>query len=355
MSKELKELREKIDDIDKRIVKLLNERAKLSKKVGDVKREKSIEIIDFSREKEVYRKVISYSEREIPDENLISIYREIIASSRKLQKCYTVSVLGPEGTFSHIVFRKFFGNNTNCKFTENIKEIFKDIAVKNSKFGIIPVENSVEGSISQSLDYLSEFDVKVWAELHLKISFNFVSFQKDISKIRKIYSHPHAIAQCRNFIEKNFSDAEIIELSSTSSGIKFVKEDLSSGAIVSPFAGEIYKIPVIFENIEDNPNNFTRFFVISDVENKLKKGEKTSIIFAVSHKPKSLLKALEVIAKFNLNMCKLQSRPLKGIPWEYMFFVDIEGEISDEFLKELQDKTTYLKYLGTYPVEKILL
>ena len=349
--KDLKDLRNKIDEIDKKIVELLNKRAELSHEVGKVKKEKNLEIIDFSREKEVFNKVLKYSNKKIPDEDLKNIYREIIASSRKLQKSYTVSILGPEGTFSHIVFKRFFGENTECNFAKNIKNIFIDVSNKNSMFGIVPVENSIEGSISATLDYLYEFDVKIWAELLLNVSFNIVSFAKSKDKIKKIYSHPHAIAQCRNFIEKNFKDAEIIELSSTSSGIKFVKEDKTASAIVSPLAGEIYKIPVLFKNIQDNQNNFTRFFVISNDINKLKKGEKSSLIFAVSHKPKSLFTALEVIAKFNLNMCKLESRPIKGVPWEYMFFVDIEGELNDKFIKEFKDVTTYIKFLGTYPVE----
>ncbi len=348
---DLIDLRKRIDEIDKKIVELLNKRADLSHEVGKVKKEKNLEIIDFSREKEVFNKVLKFSNKKIPDEDLKNIYREIIASSRKLQKSYTVTILGPEGTFSHIVFKRFFGENTECNFAKNIKDIFIDVSNKNSKFGIVPVENSIEGSISVTLDYLYEFEVKIWAELLLKVSFNLVSFADSRDKIKRIYSHPHAIAQCRNFIEKNFKDVEIIELSSTSSGIKFVEEDKNAAAIVSPLAGEIYSIPVLFKNIQDNQNNFTRFFVISNDINKLKKGEKSSLIFAVSHKPKSLFAALEVIAKFNLNMCKLESRPIKGVPWEYMFYVDIEGELNDKFIEEFKSVTTYIKFLGTYPVE----
>ncbi len=351
MKDKLRKLRDEIDNIDREIVRLLNKRAELSYKVGEEKRAKNIDIIDYEREKEVFKKILSYSDKIIPDEDLKNIYREIIASSRKIQKSYTVSILGPEGTFSHIVFKRFFGENTECSFTKKIKDIFKDVASENSKFGIVPVENSIEGSISATLDYLYEFDVKIWAELLLKVSFHFVSYAESKDFIKKIYSHPHVIAQCRNFIETNFPDAEIIELSSTSSGIKFLKNDPSSGAIVSPLAGDLYNVPVMFKNIEDNSSNFTRFFVISNDVNKLKKGEKSSLIFAVSHKPKSLFKALEVIAEFNLNMCKLESRPIKGVPWEYMFYVDIEGELTDEFLNKFKNTTTYIKFLGTYSVE----
>ena len=176
--KKLSELRKKIDEIDKKIVELLNKRAELSYQVGELKKRSNIEIIDYSREREVLNKVLSYSSKKIPDEDLKNIYREIIASSRKLQKSYNVSFLGPEGTFSHIVFKKFFGDNTECKFAKNIKEIFYDVNNESSRFGIVPVENSIEGSISQTLDYLYEFDLKIWAELLLKISFNFVSFEK---------------------------------------------------------------------------------------------------------------------------------------------------------------------------------
>ncbi len=351
--KKLIELRKKIDEIDKSIVELLNKRAELSREVGEIKKINKVEIIDYEREKEVFRKILSYSKKIIPDEDLKNIYREIIASSRKIQKSYTVSVLGPEGTFSHIVFKKFFGNNTQCRFSSKIKDIFLDVLNEHSIFGIVPVENSTEGSVSATLDYLYEFDIKIWAEIMLKISFNFISFANSPFEIKLIYSHPHAISQCRNFIEKTFPDAEVIEMSSTSAGIKFLKDNKNAGAIVSPVAGDIYNVPVMFKNIEDNPNNFTKFFVISKEENKIKKGDKTSLIFTVSHKPKSLYNALKVIGDFNLNMCKLESRPIKGIPWEYMFFVDIEGEVSENFFNVLRDKTTYFKFLGTYPVERI--
>ncbi len=351
--KELAELRKKIDEIDRSIVELLNRRAELSHKVGEIKKIYNIDIIDYSREKEVINKILSYSNKKIPDEDLKNIYREIIASSRKVQKSYTVSILGPEGTFSHIVFKKFFGDNTECRFTKNIKDIFIDVLNEHSRFGIVPVENSIEGSVSKTLDFLYEFDIKIWAELLLKVNFNFISFAHSKNEIRVIYSHPHAVSQCRNFIEKTFLNAEIIELASTSAGIKYLKENHNAGAIVSPIAGDIYNIPVMFKNIEDNPNNFTRFFVISKNVNKIKKGNKSSIIFAVSHKPKSLFNALEVIGNFNLNMCKLESRPIKGVPWEYMFYVDIEGKLTEKFFNEFKNKTTYLKFLGTYPVEVV--
>ena len=353
MRQNLTELRNKIDEIDREIVELLNKRALYSKKVGEIKKKNNIEIIDFSREKEVFNKILKYSDKIIPDEDLKSIYREIIASSRKIQKSYNVSILGPAGTFSHIVFLKFFGKNTDSVFCKKIKDIFIDVIKENVKFGIVPVENSIEGSVSSTLDYLYEFNVKIWAELLHKISFNLVSFAKDKSKIEKIYSHPHAISQCRNFLEIEFPEVEIIELSSTTSGIKFLQKDKESAAIVSPLAGEIYDIPILYKNIEDNPNNFTRFFIISNNENKLKHGDKSSLIFAVSHKPKSLFNALDVIAKFNLNMSKLESRPIKGVPWEYMFYVDIEGKLPERFLNEFKNVTTFIKNLGTYPVEKL--
>lgn len=351
--KKLTELRRKIDEIDKSIVELLNKRAELSREVGEIKKTHKIDVIDYEREREVIKKILKYSEKIIPDEDLKNIYREIIASSRKIQKSYTVSVLGPEGTFSHIVFKKFFGNNTQCRFSNKIKDIFVDVINDHSMFGIVPVENSIEGSVSATLDYLYEFEIKIWAEILLKITFNFISFAESPENIELIYSHPHAIAQCRNFIEKRFSRAEIVEMSSTSAGIKFLKDNKKAGAIVSPIAGEIYKVPVLFKNIEDNPNNYTKFFVISKELNRIKRCDKTSLIFTVSHKPKSLFNALKVIGDFNLNMCKLESRPIKGIPWEYMFFVDIEGEVSESFINELKNQTTYLKYLGTYPVERI--
>ncbi len=347
---DLKNFRNKIDEIDNQLVSLLNKRTIYSKKIGEIKNQHGIELIDYSREKEVINKIIKKSSGIIPERDLINIYREIIASSRKIQKSYTISLLGPEGTFSYIVFEKFFGKNTNHDLCKNIKEVFQNVVNKDSKFGIVPVENSVEGSVSETLDYLYYYDVKIWAELKLKVNFHLASYYKT-ENISKIYSHPHAIAQCRNFIDKNFPDSKVIPLSSTAEGIKFLKEDRESAVIVSPYSTEIYNLKVLYKNIEDNANSFTRFFVISRSENNISDGIKTSLIFAVSHQPKSLFKAIEVVAENGFNMCKIESRPIKEIPWEYLFFVDIEGKVNDKFYNEFQENTTFLKKLGTYPVE----
>ncbi len=347
----LEKLRKEIDDIDKSIVELLNKRALLAKKIGNVKKENVLEVIDFSREREVFKKIIFNSENIIPEEDLKTIYREIIASSRKLQKSYVVSFLGPEGSFSSVAFKKFFGKNTQYKLSKNIKEVFNDVNNSNSKFGVVPVENSIEGSVNITLDCLFEFNLKIWAEIMLRINFNFVSFAENEKDINKIYSHPHALAQCREFISKNFKNAELIHISSTSESIKYIKDFPDSGAIVAPSFTDIYNVPVIFRNISDNTNNFTRFYVMSQNENRIKKGDKTSFMFAVSHKPRSLFKALEVVAKYGLNMCKIESRPIKGIPWEYLFYADIEGGLKEDFMEEFKTVTTFFKSLGYYPVE----
>ena len=353
MKKELIKLRKEIDNIDKKIVTLLNKRAFYAKKIGDVKKEQVVEIIDFSREKKVFETILSNSENIIPEEDLKIIYREIIASSRKLQESYTVSFLGPEGSFSNIAFEKFFGKNTLYRLSRNIREIFNDVNNGNSKFGVVPVENSIEGSVNITLDSLFRFDLKIWAEIMLKINFNFISFAKENKDIKKIYSHPHALSQCKEFILKKFENAELIDVSSTSESVKYIRENKISGAIVSPAVSNICDIPVLYKNIADSPNNFTRFFVISQTENKIKKGDKSSFMFAVSHKPKSLFNALEIVAEYNLNMCKIESRPIKDIPWEYLFYVDIDGQLSENFLDEFKKVTTFFRNLGHYPLEVI--
>ncbi len=353
MDKDLTYYRDKIDKIDAQIVDLLNKRADVSKKIGEIKRVHEEEIIDFSREKEVFTKILSESSELIPEGDLKNIYREIIASSRKLQKSYFVSFLGPEGSFSNIAFEKFFGKNTNFNLCKDIKDIFYDVSKSNAKFGIVPVENSIEGSVNTTFDNLFEFNVKIWCELRLRINFDLISFSNSIKSIKKIYSHPHALAQCRNFIKNNFENVELVELSSTSESVHYIKDSSESGAIVSPVAAKIYNVPVLSKNIEDSSNNFTRFFVISNNENQIKEGSKTSFIFSISHQPKMLAKALGVVAKYNLNMCKIESRPIKTIPWEYLFFIDIEGKCSEDFIEDFKKETTFLKKLGTYPLEML--
>jgi chorismate mutase/prephenate dehydratase len=349
----MKKFREKIDTIDENIVKLLNERAKAALEIGKYKKEKKINVVDFHREKEVIANVLSKSDGIIPEKDILNIYREIIAATRKLQESYKVSFLGPTGTFSSIAFKKFFGNNTEYKERNSIESVFNDVDKEYSMFGIVPVENSLEGSVNETLECLFGFNVKIWAEISLKISFNLFSNCRKKEYIKKIVSHSHAVAQCRNFISKNFPHVKVEFAESTAKAVEKALKDKYTAAIASPYISDIYKLSPIFENIEDNANNFTRFYIISLKENKTGKKEKSSFIFSISHQPKTLFKVLEVISKYNLNMCKIESRPIKGIPWEYLFFIDIENLITEEFLKEFKVKTTFMKYLGSFPVEKI--
>lgn len=348
----MKKYRNIIDEIDSEIIKLLNRRAKAAIEIGQFKRNKNMDIIDFQREKEVIANILSKSEGIIPEKDILNIYREIIAATRKLQKSYKVSFLGPEGTFSSVVFEKFFGNNTEFESRRTIENVFKDVDKEVSMFGIVPVENSLEGSVNETLECLFKYNVKIWAEISLKISFNLFSLNNK-EKIKKIVSHSHALAQCKNFINKNFPDIKTEAVESTAKAAEMALKDESIAAIASPHISKILKLPAIFENIEDNTSNFTRFYIISLKENIAEGKRKTSFIFSISHKPKALFNALAVISKYNLNMCKIESRPIKGIPWEYLFFIDIENSIPDNFIDEFKEKTTFLKNLGSFPVEEI--
>ncbi len=348
----MKRFRKKIDEIDEEIVKLLNERAKAALEIGIFKKENNKNIIDFRREQDVIANILSNSEGIIPEKDLLNIYREIIAATRKLQKSYKVSFLGPQGTFSSIAFKKFFGNNTEYEARNSLRQVFEDVEKEYSMFGIVPVENSLEGSVNETLECFFNYNIKIWAEIALKISFNLLSFG-DKKDITKIISHSHAIAQCRNFINSNFPDIETEAVNSTGKAVEMAIADKNKAAIAAPDSSKIYDIPVLYESIEDNTNNYTRFHVISLKENITDKKEKSSFIFAISHKPKSLFNVLEVISKYNLNMCKIESRPIKGIPWEYLFFIDIENQLPEKFMEDFKEKTTFLKNLGSFPVENI--
>jgi chorismate mutase/prephenate dehydratase len=348
----LREYREKIDNFDIEIVELLNKRAEYAIKIGKFKKSSKREIIDYNREKDVISNILNANKGRFPENDLINIYREIIAATRKLQESYKVSFLGPKGTFSSIVFKKFFGENSDYLMRDSIKKVFLDVTNGYSKFGIVPVENSLEGSVNETLECLFTNNIKIWAELSLKVSFNLISKGKK-ENIKKIVSHSHALAQCRDYIYRNFPNIETDTTSSTAKAAELAENDPSVAAIVAPGVEKLYNIPVIVENLDISANNFTRFYVVSLDENRVDVKDKSSIVFAISHKPKALFNVLKVIADFNLNMCKIESFPLKGIPWEYLFFVDIEGDLNEDFIENLKDKTTYFKNLGTYPVENL--
>ncbi|MBS7623366.1 prephenate dehydratase [Candidatus Bathyarchaeota archaeon] len=268
-----------------------------------------------------------------------------------------VAYLGPRGTFTEQAARSYFLDNAEFLECKDIPEIFTVVSSGSAEFGVVPVENSIEGSVNIALDMLLESELQVSGEIDQRVVHNLIA-QNEIalSRIRVVVSHPQALAQCRIFLKTNLPKAEVLEAGSTAAAVKSVMGSRDRAAIGSELASKIYGLKVIRRGIEDNRSNFTRFFVLSRSQSARTGNDKTSIIFSTEHAPGALYKALGVFADRGINLTKIESRPARKRPWEYIFYCDLEGHVEDrvikDALKELRGKTTFLKILGSYPRAK---
>ena len=264
-----------------------------------------------------------------------------------------VAYLGPRGTFTEQAAISYFNKNVELIPCRDLPEVFMTVSTGSSEFGVVPVENSIEGSVNIALDLLLESDLKISGEVELRIEHNLIARAPiDLSKIKAVASHPQALAQCRNFLRQNLPKAELIEVGSTAAAVKAIGENDYIAAIGTELAAKIYGMKVIVRNIEDSPNNFTRFLVLGHMDAPPTGKDKTSIIFSVVHAPGSLYEALGVFARRRINLTKIESRPTRKKPWEYIFYCDFEGHRTErlikEALEELREKTILLKILGSY-------
>ncbi|MGB5155978.1 prephenate dehydratase [Desulfobacterium sp. N47] len=350
------DLRNGIDNIDEKILGLINERLLLAKEIGRMKAKKGKKVLDIARQKAIINKLTSLNKGLLGKQALCHIFSEIIAASREIQNHHSVAYLGPEATFSHIASMSYFGRSVNYMPQSTIGDIFREVGKGACLYGVVPVENSIEGSVNYTLDLFFESDLKICAELYHPISHDLLSKSDSISKIKVIYSHPQVFPQCRSWIQENLPKAALVECNSTSNAARRASEEPESAAIASSMAAHIYNLQVIASKIEDTSKNTTRFLVIGKDETKRTGVDKTSIMFVTPNVPGALYKILQPIAESGINMVKLESRPTKHENWSYFFFVDIEGHIEDTVvaltIKKMNKICLYLKCLGSYPMAK---
>lgn len=349
----LEMLRKKMREKDKDIVRILNERAKLSVQIGKVKGEGGLQVYDPSQEAKVHHYLREINSGALPAKALTAIFREIISASRDLQRPMTIAFLGPEATFSHLAAHQHFGESSRYFPQTGIDRVFDEVEKGSIDWGVVPVENSLEGSINTTLDRLITTPLKIRAEIYLRISQCLISSARNIKDIKKVYSMPHALAQCQVWLKTNLPSCVLGETESTAAAVQIVRGRKNQAAIGSSLAGRIYGVDLLAEGIEDNASNMTRFLVIGTGENDKTGHDKTSLIFATPHSPGSLHSALAAFSRRKINLAKIESHPVKDKLWEYSFFVDMIGHMTDKHvrscLQELKKKTTFLKVLGSYP------
>ncbi len=349
----IEKLRKSIDEIDEKVLDLINKRLLLAKDVGKVKDKKGAPVLDSARESTIIQKLLNLNKGPLSKDALHNIFTEIIAASREIQVHHRVTYLGPEATFTHIAAMNHFGHSVSFVPQPTIRDIFSEVEKGACHYGVVPVENSIEGSVNYTLDLLFESDLKICAEVYHAISHDLLSKNGDLDVIRVIYSHPQAFAQCRKWLRKHLPEANLKECSSTAHAARKSSKKPGSAAIASREAAHMYNLQVVASGIEDFSRNITRFLVIGRDETRRTGNDKTSIMFVTAHVPGALYRVLKPIAEAGINMVKLESRPTKYENWSYFFLVDLDGHIEDSKMKEAVEKMKslclYLKYLGSYP------
>jgi chorismate mutase/prephenate dehydratase len=349
----LKELRAEIDAIDDEILALLNRRAKAALEVGAIKGELGMRFYVPEREAEIIRRLSAANPGPFPNDGLKAIYREIISASLSLERPLSVAFLGPRATFTHLACLKHFGESALYIPQINVSEVFDAVERNTAEFGVVPIENSSEGIVSNTLDMFVDNNLLICGEILVEVNQDLLSVTGDIDHVKKVYSHPHAIAQCRTFLERNLRGVPVFDVESTSRAAELAADDPSAAAIAGEAAAKIYGLKTIRKRIQDNTNNFTRFIILGKQPAERTGNDKTSILFSARDEVGALHLMLEPFAKYKVNLTKIESRPVKKKAWEYLFFLDMTGHISDEAvanaINDLKMRAQFIKILGSYP------
>lgn len=346
-------IRKKIDQVDAKLVALLNDRASLAQSIGHTKSLNSEEVYAPGREKEILYRVSQLSRGPLSDQAIRSIYREVISACRSLEGRLRIAFFGADATYSHLAAREKFGSTAALLPTASIGEVFQEVSQGRVSFGVVPIENSTEGVVAHTLDLLVDSDLKICAEVFLDIHHYLLSRSGRAEDIQKIASHPQALAQCRRWLAGRFPGIPVEEVASTAHAAMLAAADNTVGAISSALAKEVYDLQVVAAKIEDQSNNITRFLVLGSKETRPSGDDKTSLAFSAKDKPGVLHRLLQPFAKSRINLTKIESRPLKNKPWEYIFFIDLKGHKEEKRVKkairDLEKNCLFIKILGSYP------
>jgi chorismate mutase/prephenate dehydratase len=348
----LQKHRAAIDKLDKDIVALLNERTRHVLEIGAIKLSANEEIYAPHRELAVLDRVCKSNKGPITNDSLRAIYREIMSSALSLEKTMTIAYFGPEATFTHQAAIKKFGSSLNYSPHKTIADVFTEVSKRRADYGVVPVENSTEGMVTHTLDMLVESELKIVSQIVLRIQQCLISNSK-MGDLKKIYSHPQPIAQCRHYLQTHLPNVELVETSSTTRAAELAAREKGCAAIASALAAERYGLEILEKDIQDSSSNATRFYVLGRQCSPPTGQDRTSLMLSIADKVGALHRALTPFDKYKLNMTRIESRPNKKKAWEYFFFVDCDGHYQDaqvaRALVEIEKECTFVKVLGSYP------
>ncbi len=352
---QLADIRKRIDALDTQIQSLVTERAGLAEFVAKAKRAAG-ETKDFyrpEREVEVLRMVMERNQGPLSDEAITRLFREIMSMCLALQEPLKIAYLGPEGTFTQAAAMKHFGQGVLTIPLAAINEVFREVESGQAHYGVVPVENSTEGVINHTLDMFMTSPLNICGEVDLRIHHHLLSLSADLGSIHKVCAHSQALAQCREWLDTRLPKAERMSVSSNAEAARLAAEDDSIAAIAGDSAAELYKLPLLASNIEDEPDNTTRFLIVGAQKVGVTGKDKTSLLVSTRNQPGALASLLEPFARNGISMTRVESRPSRQGMWNYVFFVDIDGHEEEQgvatALAELEASASLFKVLGSYP------
>jgi len=351
---ELLELRQAIDAIDLEILAKLNERAERVQEVGALKRRTQSPVYVAGRERDLIAKLHAGNQGPFPNAGIGPVFREIISATRSLEEVVRVAFLGPQGTFSHEAVVRQFGALVELLPATSLREVIALSERGKAHFGMVPLENTTEGAVTESYDSLVASDVSICGELLLEVSQNLLSKSSDLAGIRRVASHPQPLAQCRGWLQRHLPGVEIVETASTATAAQMAAAQTDVASIGSIVSAETYGLRVLERGIEDQSGNTTRFVIVGREKPAPTGNDLTSVVFTTrKDQSGALYRLLDPFARYGVNLSAIQSRPIKGKPWEYLFFLDVEGHVSEErvakALTEASEVSQSHKVLGSFP------
>jgi chorismate mutase/prephenate dehydratase len=355
MSERLASIRGQIDAIDEQLLQLFNDRARLAIKVGEVKRAGGSDAQFYrpDRESQVLRRILSLNAGPLSDENVARLIREVMSACLALESRLRVAYLGPEGTYTQLAAEKHFGQFVELRPLAAIDVVFRDVAAGASDFGVVPIENSAEGVITYTLDTLARSTLQICGEVELAVHHHLLTRAAALSDIRTVLAHPQALAQCRRWLDEHMSSVERVNVASNAEAARRSAEDGTLAAIAGSAAAELYALTVIANNIEDEPDNTTRFLILGKRMPVASGADKSSLMFATANRPGALHQVLAAFEQHGINMTRIESRPSRQGKWAYSFFVDVDGHADTEplatALRQVAGMTNSYRLLGSYP------
>ncbi|HTT13631.1 MAG TPA: prephenate dehydratase [Burkholderiaceae bacterium] len=355
MDDKLQPLREAIDEVDRKLIELLNERARLALEVGHLKRFGNAPVYRPEREAEVLRKVAALNRGPLAEASVSGVFREVISACRALERPLRVAYLGPPGTFSELAMIKQFGSGVGGEPAASIDEVFRAVETGAADFAVVPVENSTEGAVSRSLDLLLLTPLKILAEVSVPVRHHLLTLSGTMEGVTRIVTHPQTLGQCVDWLNRHAAHLERVQVASNAEAARIAAQDAAAAAIAGENAASLYGLAVAVGHIQDDPQNRTRFAVLGNQEVRATGRDKTSLILSVPNRAGAVYHMLTPLAQHGVSMTRFESRPARMGAWEYYFYVDIEGHESDArvatALQALRDVCAFYKSLGSYPME----